>query len=590
MRGNAIAALAALWLAAAAATPAAADCTLQKYGDLPIQMIDFRPVVQASINGQPVRLFIDTGSFWGTLSPATAHRLGLQVRYADYAVPVRGATGISQAGVTHVTDFALADVYRTTSVDFLVAEHELGVDGIVGQNLMGGADVEYDLANGVARLFQPHGCEHANLAYWAPSGAETMAIDPIQLPQNAIRGTAVLNGVKIKVMFDTGAPRSVLTLRAARRAGIQVDGPGVTSLGESGGVGSHLTHDWLAPFKTFQIGDEQITGTRLRIADVDLGDVDMLVGADFFLSHRIYVAKSRNELFLTYNGGAVFDLERTAAAPSAPAPAAAPASATPPAIAEADDTPHDAAGFVRRADAAMTREEFAGAIADYTRAIALTPGDAALYADRGIAYARAGQAAQAAADFDRTIQMHPQAPRALVGRGELRLAGHDTAGAEADFDAALKITNDVAPVIGEAYLQAGLYERAVATYDAALAGKPIDEDQAPALFARCQARALWGQELDQALADCSRAMRLRPGGTGYLQVRGLIYLRQGKADLAIADYDAALKQDPRDAWALYGRGRAELARGDKAKGDADIAAALAVDPRLTDKLKALGLS
>jgi hypothetical protein len=37
-------------------------------------------------------------------------------------------------------------------------------------------------------------------------------------------------------------------------------------------------------------------------------DVDMLIGADFFLSHRIYVANSQRKLYFTYNGGPVFNL------------------------------------------------------------------------------------------------------------------------------------------------------------------------------------------------------------------------------------------------------------------------------------------
>ena len=36
----------------------------------------------------------------------------------------------------------------------------------------------------------------------------------------------------------------------------------------------------------------------------------MLIGADFFLSHRIYVASSQRKLYFTYNGGPVFNLAR----------------------------------------------------------------------------------------------------------------------------------------------------------------------------------------------------------------------------------------------------------------------------------------
>jgi hypothetical protein len=64
----------------------------------------------------------------------------------------------------------------------------------------------------------------------------------------------------------------------------------------------------IAPFQSFRIGGEEIRNTRLRIGDTGLDDVDMLLGADFFLSHRIYVANSQNKVYFTYKGGPVLDL------------------------------------------------------------------------------------------------------------------------------------------------------------------------------------------------------------------------------------------------------------------------------------------
>ena len=46
------------------------------------------------------------------------------------------------------------------------------------------------------------------------------------------------------------------------------------------------------------------------VGDFDLGNADMLLGIDFFLSHRIYVSKSQSKMFITYNGGPVFALDR----------------------------------------------------------------------------------------------------------------------------------------------------------------------------------------------------------------------------------------------------------------------------------------
>jgi hypothetical protein len=87
---------------------------------------------------------------------------------------------------------------------------------------------------------------------------------------------------------------------------------------------------WIAPFASFRIGDEEIRNTHLRIWDTGLRDVDMLIGADFFLSHRIYVASSQHKLYFTYNGGPVFNLtfSPSTQAVTGPAPAGSPLSWT----------------------------------------------------------------------------------------------------------------------------------------------------------------------------------------------------------------------------------------------------------------------
>jgi hypothetical protein len=33
---------------------------------------------------------------------------------------------------------------------------------------------------------------------------------------------------------------------------------------------------------------------------------DMLLGMDFFLSHHVFIARSQNVIYLTYNGGPIF--------------------------------------------------------------------------------------------------------------------------------------------------------------------------------------------------------------------------------------------------------------------------------------------
>lgn len=84
-------------------------------------------------------------------------------------------------------------------------------------------------------------------------------------------------------------------------------------------------------------------------------------------------------------------------------------------------------------------------------------------------------------------------------------------------------------------------------------------------------RALANRELQEALADCNEALRLRPNDAATFDSRGLTYLRLGQLDNAIADYDAALALNPKAAVSFCGRGLAKLKKGDTVGGNTDIA-------------------
>ena len=76
---------------------------------------------------------------------------------------------------------------------------------------------------------------------------------------------------------------------------------------------------------------------------------------------------------------------------------------------------------------------------------------------------------------------------------------------------------------------------------------------AETLNTRCWDRALFGIDVEQAVADCDAALRHNRKVAEYLDSRGLAHLRLGQNDQAIEDYDAALALDPKIAWSLYGR-------------------------------------
>jgi tetratricopeptide (TPR) repeat protein len=405
-------------------------------------------------------------------------------------------------------------------------------------------------------------------------------------------GTATLNGSKIRVLFDTGASHSVLSLKAAAHAGFKPDGADVAASGVAQGIGRQLIETWIARFDSLSLGGEEIKNARLCVGDIELlGEADMLLGAAFFLSHRIYVAESQQRVFYTYNGGRVFDLSVTKESKEGAASAAEAGAATTGGE-ETHNALTDAADFRRRGAASAGRRDFQSAIADFDEAIKLEPADAQNYYQRGLARWHERQPVLAMADFDQALKIKPDDIAALLDRGALRLQLKDEAGARADFVATASLAPHDASFelrIAVAYKRAGHFDEAINRFDRWIAAYPKDDRIPTALSRRCWSRVVLNKSLDVALADCDAALRSGPPSSAFLDSRAMVWLRLGKFDKSIADFKASLRLQPKSAWALYGLGVAEQKNGIKAQGDKDIKAAIALTPAIAKEFKVLDL-
>ncbi len=566
----------------------AATCHREKLVEVPVTMVGARPTITVKVNGKDGQFLIDSGAFYSSIEPSGMTKLGLKPTFKPN-IQVRGIGGVADADAVTVKEFTMASVpFRF--VDFLVVEGAgAGIDGILGQNFLGKADVEYDLANGIIRFFTPTRCGNVNLAYWSTSGVNILDMLPTDMDRHIV-ASGDLDGKKIRVTFDTGASRSTLTLTAAARAGVTPQTPGVIRGGSETGMGSRRVDTWIAPFDSFRLDGEQVQHTRLRIGGLELPGSDMLLGADFFLSHRVYVANSAGKIYFTYNGGPVFLLDggpvaRSTIATTDPETGARGASDI--------DTPTDAAGFARRAAAFVARSDYVHAIDDYTRAIELDPSNPKTFYDRGEARIRNRQTVLAMSDFDQALTLKPDNAPALIMRANLYGLSGDAARAHIDLKTAAGLTLGDALLsfqVAQAYTRFKFYDEAIQAYDQAFAAKPAS-DLTPALYnGRCWARAMAKTDLDKALTDCSAALKLDPHNPALMDSRGVVHLERGELDAAIADYDAALRVQPKRAIALYGRGVAKLRKGAKADGDADIQAATALNAKIASQAKAIGLT
>ena len=173
---------AALALLCALVTPdsLAGQCTLGKIVEFPITMVGLRPQMTAKVNGADVRFMVDSGAFFSIISPASAAELNLVTRPTPIWFFMRGANGSASTSVAKVKDFTLAGV-TLHDIDFLVGGSQIdsGSVGVLGQNVLHYADVEYDLAQGAVRMMKLVGsCSKMAPVYWvAKSGAYYSVID-----------------------------------------------------------------------------------------------------------------------------------------------------------------------------------------------------------------------------------------------------------------------------------------------------------------------------------------------------------------------------------------------------------------------------
>jgi len=166
-----MAAAAAAALALASGSPALAECKLTQIMELPVTMIGTRPTVSLLVNGKPARFLIDSGSWASVIDSTAAAALGLKLVKTDERA--RGVGGEVDLYFTEVESLAINKDASLGKVDMLVSADVggNGYIGLLGENILGFADIEYDLPHGAIRFFKQQGCQGANLGYWPEPAA-----------------------------------------------------------------------------------------------------------------------------------------------------------------------------------------------------------------------------------------------------------------------------------------------------------------------------------------------------------------------------------------------------------------------------------
>lgn len=350
---------------------AAGKCEL-KAVPVPVVYDGGRLLVAATIDGHPAHMLVDSGSSISLIFRSAAAAFGMKIVGGEGKAYTAG--GIENPGRVSVRDFNLAgfvvhDLILTASGHSAMSKDQAGV---LGEDFLSHWDEDFDPGAGIMRLVIPHECSGDQVVYWAPAYNMVRLHVGGGVWSELLIADVQVNGHDVSAVFDTGAPSTLIDSSVVRRPGLHPNTETATGH-EGAGLGPAKFAIDAATFNSITIGQETIQNPRFLVADIwsknkeeKLGSLiasepegtpAMLIGADFFRAHHVYVARGQEKLYFTYTGGNIFATPAAAPVPRGaqaaqpgqqsglPAPAASPAAQPPfaPPAAQPPSSPESAA-------------------------------------------------------------------------------------------------------------------------------------------------------------------------------------------------------------------------------------------------------
>lgn len=277
-------------------------CQLQAKARLPITLQEGRVIALASLNGQPVRMMVDTGASISSIAPHIAESLGPAYK-RDRFFRFEDTSGLAEAqrpikvktiqiGALHWFDFEVmvASVARVEKRNDPEA-----VGGIIGNDLLRLYDVELDVQSREMTLYQALNCK-GNFVPWQKP-YEVLRSSPNRSGSFIV--PVELNGRTVRALVATGTSAIFVDRTAAIAVGVDPaaleQAPKISNVGIDGFEGPMRFYR----FDSLDIADRKIRYSPLAVSDSPLLiGIDMLVGTDFWWNYRMWMSYQTGQVFI----------------------------------------------------------------------------------------------------------------------------------------------------------------------------------------------------------------------------------------------------------------------------------------------------
>ncbi len=260
-----------------------------------------RPVIGVLLNGKAASAIFDTGGAASYITPDSVLRLGLSDTHAE--VSLRSFGQLVTAERVHTKSLQIGQ-RPAGPADFLAVGNDPRFDGTLGWPAYHNDDVLVDLPSKRITLFPGERCAAKSTLDWV--SRPDVSILKLEAGDTRPIARVRVNGIELRALFDTGTPDTSLTEEAARRTGVLPDTTGVTQAGFSGGLGAGGLATWQGTFRSVEIGRETTRNVRLFFIDKPNASADMILGADYFRKHRVFISRRRGLLYILSSEGGGF--------------------------------------------------------------------------------------------------------------------------------------------------------------------------------------------------------------------------------------------------------------------------------------------
>ena len=295
----------ALLLAFALAVSPAAACVVSRRATVPLDTVAGRFLITMVVNGRNAIFQLDTGAARSVVTPAAVQRLGLRLdQWVDDTIV--GVGGVERHRVADPTSLVLAGLVlrqrnllgRTAlAVASLPDDTVEGrrIDGLLGRDLLSAFDLDLDGPTQRLTLYAVAGCGGRFLPWQSPYAA----MPAMEVYGNALVIPVQADGRALRALPDTGAVASMIAAPGMIRLGLTpariASSPGVSV----NGLGTFTRAGQVYRFASLQVGDTTERDVDLLAVPLQVyPTVDMLLGADWFHRHRVWLSYTTRQVFL----------------------------------------------------------------------------------------------------------------------------------------------------------------------------------------------------------------------------------------------------------------------------------------------------